>query len=229
MSGAVETTPYQSPTAEQDSHVIYRTLSKAAVTSIIFAVLGVLGFWAPLFVLLSFLAVCFGLVGWINVRRLPDELSGGSVAITGLVCGLLIFVGSIGFHSYVYATEVPEGYERLSFYELKPSSRSKRIFTERAEELDGKKIFMKGYVRPGEKKERLSQFVLTGDFGDCCFGGNPKINEVIGVKILTDQTVDYSLRLRSVVGTFRLNRNPKPTSEKDVPQIIYEIEASEVR
>jgi hypothetical protein len=228
MSEALKTDPYRSPAAVAPSQELYRSVSKAAIASFVFAILGLLGFWAPLFVVLSFLAICFGAVGYFNIRRMPDELVGQSIAVVGLLVGTVVFLGSVGLHSYVYATEVPEGHERLTFYELKPKT-SKKLFTERAEELDGKKIFLKGYVRPGDKKDNLSQFVLTGDFGDCCFGGNPKINEIIGVKILSEQTVDYSLRLRSVIGTFRLNRTPKPTSEKDVPQIVYEIEASEIR
>ncbi len=207
----------------------YRSISRAAIASVAFAVLGLIAFWAPLFVILPFLAICLGLVGLSNIRRYPDELVGKKTAWLGVILGSIVFAGSVGWHSYVYATEVPEGVTRVRFYELKPSSRSNRLFTERAEELDGQQIFIKGYVRPGNESRNLKKFVLTGDFGDCCFGGNPKISEVIGVTILSDQTVDYDFRYRSIIGTFRLNKNPKAINEKDVPHVIYEIEATEVR
>lgn len=206
----------------------YRAISKAAIASVAFAVLGLFAFSAPIFVILPVLAICFGLTGLSTVRRLPDEFVGKSIAMTGLIAGLLVAVSSSSLHMYVYATEVPADHERISFYELKPKSRAATGFSDRAAELDGKQVFLKGYVRPGNDKSNLSTFVLTGDFGDCCFGGNPKINEIVGVRIMTDQTVDYGLRLRKVIGTFRLNRQPKYVGQKDVPSVLYEIEATKV-
>ena len=91
-------------------------------------------------------------------------------------------------------------------------------------------MFIKGYMRPPSgKKKRLKNFIMVGDFGDCCFGGNPKITEVIAVKISSDDTVDYSYGLRRIGGTFRLNPNTRPVNEKEVPQVFYEIEANHVR
>jgi hypothetical protein len=229
MNSAVQTDTYLAPAAEFEDDGVYRSVSKAAITSVALAVLGIAGFWAPLFVVLPVLAICFGVIGLSNIRKFPGELVGTGAAWIGIVAGSLILVGSVSFITYVYMTEVPEGYTRVTFYDLKPSSRSSRLFTERAEELDGQKIFIKGYVRPGNQSRGLKKFVLTGDFGDCCFGGNPKITEIIGVTITGAQTVDYDLRYRKILGTFRLNKSPKVINEKDVPSIIYEIEASEVR
>jgi hypothetical protein len=223
--------PFDIPREEHDDweEEGYRTVSRAAVTSVALAVLGLVAFWAPLFVILPFLAVCFGFIGLSSIRRYPDELVGKKAAWLGILLGGLVFASSVGWHSFVYVTEVPEGFSRVRFYELKPSSRSNLLFTERAEELDGQQVFIKGYVRPGNESRNLKKFVLTGDFGDCCFGGNPKISEVIGITILSDQTVDYDFRYRTIMGTFKLNKNPKAIDEKDVPHIIYEIECTEVR
>ncbi len=228
MNSAIQTEPYLAPAAEFEDDS-YRSVSKAAITSVALAVMGLAAFWAPLFVVLPLLAICFGVIGLSNIRKFPEELVGSGAAWTGIISGLLIFAGSVSLIAYVYMTEVPEGYTRIKFYELKPSSRSSRLFTERAEQLDGQKIFIKGYVRPGNESRGLKKFVLTGDFGDCCFGGNPKITEIVGVTITGPQTVDYDLRYRKILGTFRLNKNPKVINEKDVPSIIYEIEATEVR
>ncbi|MEZ6096974.1 MAG: DUF4190 domain-containing protein [Pirellulaceae bacterium] len=234
MNQVVEENQYSSPSFSDSSSgpsdgMPYRAVSKAAIAGVVFSVMGLLSFWAPIFVLVSALAIGFGLIGALNVRRYPEELVGAGVAKVGMLLGFVSLVGAISWHSYVYATEVPEGYTRMAFYQLKPSKDSRTQFTKLAEELDGKQVFIKGYVRPGDKKTNLSKFVLTGDFGDCCFGGNPKINEVIGVDIHSEQTVDYSLRLRRILGTFHLNRNPKASDEKDVPQILYEIHATEIR
>jgi len=88
-------------------------------------------------------------------------------------------------------------------------------------ELDGKKVFIKGYVRPpGGKKRKLQDFILVGDFGSCC---------VVAVSIIGDDTVDYGYALRRIAGTFRLNKQTKRTKEKEVPQVFYEIHTNEVR
>ena len=79
------------------------------------------------------------------------------------------------------------------------------------------------------KKRKLKEFILVGDFGSCCFGGDPKITDVVAVTIIGDDTVDYGYSLRRVAGTFRLNQRTRRTKEKDVPQVFYEIHTNEVR
>ena len=214
-----------------ENEFMYRSVSKAAVASMVFAALGALtAFLAQVFVLLPALGVGFGFVALANFRRFPDELIGKRLAKIGLVVSLVFLIGSFGYHSYVYATEVPEGYQRISYSELRPNRRTPLPFSEKAEEFDGKKVFLKGYVRPGAKKRKLKEFILVGDFGDCCFGGNPKITDVVAVSIIDEEaTVDYGLSLRRIGGTFRLNRQTRRISDKEVPQVFYEIEADHVR
>ncbi|MFK7769381.1 MAG: DUF3299 domain-containing protein [Mariniblastus sp.] len=208
----------------------YRSVSKSAIACIVFAVLGLMtAFLAPHFIVIPALSVVFGIVSLLNFRWFPSELIGKPVAIIGLIASSLCFAGSTSYHSYVYATEVPDGHIRVSFGELRPNSRSKIPFAERATELDGQKVFIKGYVRPSTKRRKLKEFILVGDFGSCCFGGNPKITDVIAVNIIGDQTVDYGYSLRKITGTFRLNTQTKQTEEADIPQIFYEIEADLVK
>ena len=70
---------------------------------------------------------------------------------------------------------------------------------------------------------------MVGDFGDCCFGGSPKITEIVAVDIQIPKTIDYGWGLRKIGGTFRLNPNSKPSREKDIPGVFYEIEADYVK
>ena len=214
-----------------ENEFAYRSVSKAAVASIVFAVLGALtAFLAQVFVLLPALGAGFGMVALSSFRRFPDELIGKLAAKIGLIVSLVCLVGSLSYHSYVYATEVPEGYQRISYSELRPNSRTPLPFSEEAIQFDGKKVFLKGYVRPGAKKRKLKEFILVGDFGDCCFGGSPKITDVVAISIVDeDTTVDYGYSLRRIGGTFRLNQRTRRTADKDVPQVFYEIEADHVR
>ncbi len=220
--------PSQPGSAENE--FAYRSISKASVSSIIFAVLGALtAFLAPHFVILPVLGLAFGCVAVVNFRRFPEELSGKLAAHVGIALSLICLVGATAYHSYVYSTEVPDGYRRISYGDLRPNSRTQLPFSEKAREFDGNKVFLKGYVRPSAKRRKLKNFILVGDFGDCCFGGNPKMTEVVAIKILGDETIDHGYSLRKIGGTFRLNERSKRTSDDEVPAVFYEIEADHIR
>ena len=215
----------------QDNEFAYRSISKAAIASFTFAIFGAMtAFLAQMFVLIPVLGLVFGLVSLASFRRFPDEMTGKAFAKIGLICSLLIFVTSVAYHSYIYATEVPPDHMRIAFSDLRPNPKTPNIpYSPKSEELDGKKVFLKGYVRPGVKKRKLKEFILVGDFGSCCFGGDPKITDVVAVSIIGDDTVDYGYSLRRIAGTFRLNKRTRRTKEKDVPQVFYEIHTNEVR
>lgn len=213
-----------------DQEAGYRAISKAAVASVVFAILGLFSLWASVFIILPLLGFCLALVARANLRRYPDELVGSKPAAIGLIVNLLLLVGSIGYHSYVYVTEVPEGYQRISFSDLKPKPRESNLpFSPKAPDLDGKKVFIKGWVRPSDKKTGLKNFILVGDFGSCCFGGSPKPTDIVGVSIVVDETVDYSLMQRKLGGTFRLSTRPVQVGDAEIPALYYILEADFVK
>ncbi len=208
----------------------YRAVSKAMVACLAFAILSVSAFMAQVFVLLPILGVGFGLVAMANFRRYPNELVGKKPALIGLIICAVLLVASIAMHAIIYATEVPENYQRISFRDLAPNRKTSLPFSEKAMELHGKQVFIKGYVRPPSgKKTKLSKFIMVGDFGDCCFGGSPDITDVIAVKITIDETVNYSYGLRRIGGIFKLNPNSVAPDEKEIPRVFYEIQANYVR
>ncbi|MDG1872648.1 MAG: DUF3299 domain-containing protein [Mariniblastus sp.] len=235
MNTAVEAVkePGSSPmeSGRQGNEFAYRSVSKAAIASMVFALFGTAtAFMAQLFVVIPAIGLAFGVLAIANFRRFPEELTGKMSAKIGLFLSLIVFITSVGYHSYIYATEVPEGYQRISFSDLRPNPKTPELpFSEKSMEFDGKKVFVKGYVRPGAKKRKLKEFILVGDFGTCCFGGNPKITDVVAVSIIGDDTVDYGYSLRRIAGTFHLNQQTRATKEKDIPQVFYEIHTDEVR
>ena len=215
---------------EQQQNLEYRTVSKAAVVCVVFAILGLLSYVFSGFVILPFLSLCFGTFALINFKRFPDQLSGQISTRFAMVVSALVFTTSLAMHCYIYSTEVKDGYDRISFYELRPKRNEPTPFASKAIEFDGQQVFIKGYVRPGLKKNKLKKFILVGDFGSCCFGGSPKISEVVAVTIKNDeQYVNYGLRVRRIHGDFKLHKRSKAVHEKDLPQIIYEIEAHDVQ
>ncbi len=214
---------------QSENDLQYRSISKAAVLSIVFSVLGVLAFLGTAFLILPLLGVGFGLAGLVNVKKYPLELIGKKPAVVGTILCMVCLVWAASTHIYIFYTEVPEGYQRISFYDLKPNTLTQLKYSEKARDFDGMKVFIRGYVRPSDKKRDLTEFIMVGDWGACCFGGNPEMTDVVAVSIKTDDTVDYGLGVRKIGGTFRLNRRPRLNGNDEVPQIVYEIEADHVR
>jgi hypothetical protein len=228
-SADVASTDRQFDATDGELDTSYRSLSNSAVASAILAVLGLTYLVAKLLIVLPVMALGLGLVALSSIRKYPEELVGSRLARFGVILSLVVLLGGISWHSYVYMTEVPEGYQRITFRMLKNDKDTDLPFSERALELDGKKVFLKGFVRPGAQRKNLQKFIMVGDFGSCCFGGSPEITDVVAVSIQGEDRVNYGLRVRKIAGTFRLNKRTARTAEKEVPKVYYQIDADIVK
>ena len=95
--------------------------------------------------------------------------------------------------------------------------------------LDNEKIFLKGYMYPTRQTEGIQVFVFCRDSGDCCFGGTPKVEDMIVVRLEGDKTTDFAPGLVSVAGTFKLRRNLDETyGSLTGAEPIYEMSAIQV-
>ena len=73
-------------------------------------------------------------------------------------------------------------------------------------DLEGERIRIRGYMRPGELAENLPFFVLARDTQACCFGPNTKAYDIIPVIMREGVTTDYiHLRPFDLVGNFHIN------------------------
>ncbi len=152
-----------------------------------------------------------GAVALWQIRRAEGALGGKGIARLGVGLSAVMLVAGSGYHAYAYVTELPEGYQRVSFVELAkypPASVEGghiQIAPEVAE-LDGKPIFIKGYMYPTRQRTDISEFVLVKDTGQCCFGGQPKLSDMIIVQLGDGMTVNYrEQQLVGVGGIFRPN------------------------
>lgn len=147
-------------------------------------------------------AICLWQIG-----RSQGELGGRLVAKLGLGLCTLFLVSGTALHAFNYVNELPEGHQRVSFSWLssqKPQLAERELrVTEEVEALDGQPIFIKGYMYPQRQTTGLSEFVLLKDTGQCCFGGNPNITDMIVVKFQDGMKVNHKEQtLVSVAGTF---------------------------
>lgn len=184
----------------------YRAMSAAAVVSCVLGGFGAFAFLSPYFAALGVIGAIVAVYAWRKIRVNRDELTGEGVAKLGLALSLGISGLALAYHGTIYATEVPEGFERVSYQRLQPDVNVPgEIIPPSVVELDGKKIFIKGYIYPQAKSEDLKEFVIVRDNGDCCFGGRqPKLTDMILVKLAEPLTIDYSTRLHALAGTFHV-------------------------
>lgn len=194
------------PSADEDFD--YKPVAILGPVSLFIGVCAATGLMFPSGVLLGLAGILLAIVALYQIRVADGELTGRFLAVSGLVVSTAMTLAGGGYHGYVYATEVPEGYERLSFSWLSNQGmiveESGARPTDDVAKFDGKKIYIKGYMYPVRQRHGLTEFVLCKDNGDCCFGGQPKLTDMIAVKMQPGLSVDLlEQQLVGVAGIFR--------------------------
>ena len=170
-------------------------------------------------------AVAIGFVagGTSTIRARADELTGVGLAKFGIATSIFCFVAGASWLTYEYATEVPPNTLRVAYEDLQPDpDRPSQLIPPSVAELDGKRIFIKGYVYPSKKMDNIRQFILCRDKGDCCFGGNPKLTDRIQVTLMRGLRMEYSTKLFKLAGVFHVS--PSQASGMD-GGVLYHLEA----
>jgi hypothetical protein len=201
-----------------DEDFEYRPLPIMAPTSLflgLFASVALLSWYG---VGLALLAAIFAALAWRHMAANPGEYAGEWLPKAGLACSLFFASSGSAWHVYDYIVELPEGYKRVSFYWL---SSQQPILADGAvslpqevADLDGRNVYIKGYMYPMQQYRGLTEFVLCRDSGDCCFGGQPKITDMIVVRFENGMTVNHrEKQLVGVGGTFRIAPGASLASE----------------
>ena len=223
-------TPAPSRRAEFDTDFEYHPLTPLAPLALFLGLASLASFMWVGALVLPITGVLIGLLALWRIRQSDGEFSGRPMALIGLALSAVMLLGGGGYHGYVYATEVPEGYERLSFnwlaqqstvYQdgrLEPSPELKAV--------NGKKIYVKGYMYPTGQLTGITQFTLCKDTGECCFGGEPKVTDMIRVTMKDGMTVNHrELILTGVAGTLRV----RPQLHEGELVNLYTLEATHFR
>lgn len=214
------TEAFSRPSDLADEQFHYRPLSVGAIVALVLGLLSPLTFITGNESLAGCLMMCpipalgifIGLKAWARIRSMPDQASGGKLAVTGVLLSLVGLVGGLGYASYVYATEVPPGYVRTSFDEFRPDETEQRgnlLVPRDIQKLDGQKVFMKGFMRPGSSPVRTNvrQFLLVRDNNQCCFGdiSSVKYFDQVLVSTVGSLSTDFSTSVYRVGGTLRIH------------------------
>ena len=211
-----------------DSVQPYRAVCKSAVLCLVLGLLSLAALLFPALLPLPAVGIVLGIVGWAKLRRYPEELSGRPAAVLGLVMNVALLVGGSVIHTVAYATEVPEGFQRISFADLQPVLEAPHLpIPPQALELNGKKVFIKGYVYPDGQQYNIKRFILIPDMGTCCFGGQPKLTDMVEVTLRDPLRTVFERRKRRLAGTLSVDLRLKPVS--GLGGVYYRLDAEYVR
>jgi hypothetical protein len=187
----------------------YKPVTPLAPISLFMGVCGAAGFLGVPAMAIAAMGILCALLALRVIRRSENSLGGSLVAKLGLATSLFMTLGAGALHTYIYFTEVPEGHQRIGFSWLSQQevvqNGNDLLLPPDVIELNEKPVFIKGYMYPSRQREGLHEFVLVKDTGDCCFGRQPKLSDMIVVHMKDGQTVKYrEQQLVSVAGTFRI-------------------------
>jgi hypothetical protein len=196
------------PTAER-SEFNYVPVPVTAPVSLIIGICSSMALLTVAGVPVALAGLLIGISAWRKIAGSDGEYGGLRIAQAGTLLCALFFVSGIGTQSYAYATEVPEGYTRLSFSQ---DISQKEFVVENGvpdvhpdvKALDGAPVFLKGYMYPTRQTRGLKSFIFCKDSGECCFGGQPKKTDMIYVEMEGDLTADFYSGRTAVAGTFEL-------------------------
>lgn len=179
------------------------------------------------------LGLVVSLTAWRAIARASDMYTGQPMAMVGAGLSALFLMIGLSYGGYVYATEVPEGYTRTSFLEMKPDESNKVNREAIPPEVvsyikDQEKIFIKGYIRPGSSpyNKNISQFLLVRDNQECCFGDLSKVKyfDQIKVTLTPGVTTDFSRSIFRLGGTLKIG----PGDPELGTPLTYYLEADHV-
>lgn len=91
-------------------------------------------------------------------------------------------------------------------FDIEPDAPFDRgMLTDEIEALTGKRIRIRGWMRPTFQRKGIKQFVLVRDNLECCFGPGAALYDCIRVEMVSGATADFSTRSIAVEGTFSID------------------------
>ena len=210
----------------QDAPVLYQAINPLSVGSVILGLLSATAFFHWGFLFLPLIGVLLGAAGLVNLVREEGSRVGIYLSCTGICLSLLLGGGLYSYSVYRYYHMVPPGYILIGYDELE-SDDPNMPFPERSKALEGKRVFIRGYMYSSRQQTGLRTFIMSRDNGVCQYcTPDPKTTDQVFIELADDRTAAYTTRLIGVGGIFsRKFEDPK----KKYGGIIYHIEAEYLR
>ncbi len=205
----------------------YRILPGLAVSSTVLGVLSMLSFLSWAFAVIPVAGFAMGWVAMRRIRKAPEEVGGIRYAQWGMALSALLGVAGTGTVTYLYYTQAPPGYRAISFAQLRPDPRTPTRLPDIVNDLEEKKVFIRGYMVPGRQRVGIKAFILVGSIAHCRFcGPRPQPTDMIEVVLTHDLELDYTTQMIGVGGRFTAKPDPL---HRNFGGVAYQIEADVIR
>jgi hypothetical protein len=207
--------PYEATELGTTNTFDYRPVPVAAPVALFLGFCSFLGFFTIVGLGIALFGTLLGAICFYRIRQSKGELGGAWIAATGCLFSLVFLAGGVAWHSFNFATEVPEGFERINFrrdISLKgfPITKGQQTIHPDVAALEGKQVFLKGYMYPERTTDNLTSFLLVKDNEVCCFGGQPSLNDMIMIQMKDGLKVKHHSGLVAVGGVFHAAKTPSP-------------------
>ena len=99
-------------------------------------------------------------------------------------------------------------------FEMEKTERFKRdMLTDEIRAMDGTRISLRGYIKPGNRQTNLSKFVFVRDNQECCFGPGAALFDCVLVKLAKGSKSDFTVRPVTVEGDFYVKEYRGPNGQ----------------
>lgn len=142
-----------------------------------------------------------------------------------LIWPVCVFVGFAFLNASAFAQD-NLSFDDFKFEIEKGQEFDKKMITDDIKKHVGKKITIRGYIRPSFKQKDLKQFILVRDNMECCFGPGAMLYDCMIVRLKKGVTTDFTVRPIAVEGEFRLREFKGPDGK---PWAIYEVRGYKVK
>jgi len=187
----------------------YKPMSMLATASLVVGILSVVSFIGITALAVPVAGILLSLLALWQIRASRGQLIGATAAVAALLCSSGFLVAGASYQAVQYVYEVPEGHIRLRMNWLAEQGliyeKGKYRVSPEVAALDGKKVYVKGYMYPGVKIVGITEFTMCKDTLQCCFGGQPQPTDMIFVTMKPGVTATHRDKLLAgVAGTFRV-------------------------
>jgi len=231
-AGLFDTARQESPDGMnvQDGDGHYRAIPPTAIAAAVLAVLSPLAFFDWPLAAVPVVGIVLGALAYRTISLQTEQFTGRPLVIAAVILSAASLVGGLGSLARTYIRELPPGYERIDYGMLQPlAGDPPDMVPDNASRMNGRTVLLKGYMYPGKQQDRITQFLLVRDQGDCCFGGNPKMTDRVLVQLKDPghpKGINFSPRLTKIAGRFVIRPMGAPGIDGGV---LYHLEDAFVR
>jgi len=193
----------------------YRKVCTNSVLCLVLGIASIMSFFGFWWLMIPIAASVFGWLALDKISRKPRDLSGVELTKVGMTCAAFFAGASIVMQIISAAALVPWGYEVIDYNVLQPEIG--RAYSLQAEKLDGKLVYIEGYMETARQTTGLKKFFTCPVIGHCTFCiPSPKPTERIEIKLTGDMRTSYKKTLIRIGGILKV----RPENPTGTPYII---------